>query len=379
MPLQKRTAKRRVTFLFSALLVAVSLSLTGCSFESLIPNDENPFHDTPTVHPEEQDKNTSPENDGGAEDQKNEPPVTPSYYNPLTGLTVATDMSTVRPVALSFGNSGKAPIQHGIGEADVLIEAPIENGETRLLAISNRYTGLLEIGGIRASRPYLLDIANVFSAVTVTDGDNDIRPTSESYPGYSLIDCRRDGMTTVFYRASSIASPFDLFTSGTRLLGALEGFDKKGPTLPFTFADSASPTVPSGGTASGIVIPFSASQVTQFSYDRTSGTYLRRQNSLPHTDSRTGIQLAYKNLLILVTESSTYNKVTGSELSLDTQSGGRGFFLTGGTYEELLWSRTAGGELSLTDMAGNPINPNPGKTYIGMVDIRVSDSVLIVA
>ncbi len=378
MPLQKGTASRRVTVIFSALLVAVSLSLTGCSFQSLIPNHQNPFGDTPTIRPEEQDKNTSPDTNGDKEEPKEELPPTPSYKNPLTGLTVMTDMSSVRPVALSFGNSGKAPIQHGIGDADILIEAPIETGETRLIGISNRYTSLSEIGGIRPSRPYLLDFANVFSAVTVCDGDNDIHPTSGSYPTYSLIDHRRDGLTTVFYHASGYATPSDLFTSGTRLLGALEGFDKKGPTLPFTFAADNAPTVLFSGTASGVVIPFSSSQVTQFSYDRASGTYLRRQNSFPHLDSGTGKQLAYTNILVLSLESATSNKVTGSELSLDTESGGRGFFLTGGAYQEIAWSRTPGGELHFTDVAGNPLVLNQGKTYIGMVDIRVSDSVLIV-
>ena len=77
-------------------------------------------------------------------------------------------------------------------------------------------------------------------------------------------------------------------------------------------------------------------------------------------------------------ESTTYNKATGSELSLDTDSGGRGFLITNGTKQEILWSRAEDKSLSFTDVAGNPLTLNRGKTYIGMVDIRVSDSVLII-
>ncbi len=379
MPLQKRTAYRRVTFILAAISVAVSLSLSGCSLGSLIPNHQNPFDDTPIIHPEEPDKSTSPEDDGGTENTgKDDQQATTGYQNPLTGLMVPTDMSTVRPVALSYGNSGKAPIQYGIGYADVLIEAPIETGETRLLGITNAYPALTEIGGICATRPYLLSFAEAFSAVSVCDGDNDRHAQSMDYPQYALIDCQKQGLSTVFYRSSAFAAPSDLFTSGTRLMGALEGFEKKGATLPFSFSASDREILPAGGSASGVVIPFSSVQTTQFTYDQGKRVYLRKQNASLHTDTVTGEVLSYKNLLILVMESSTYNKVTGTELSLDTESGGSGFFITNGAQQEIIWSRTQDGRLSFTDVAGNPLSLNAGKTYIGMVDIRVSNSVLIV-
>ena len=379
MPLQKRTAYRRVTFLLAAISVVVSLSLSGCSLGSLIPNHQNPFDDTPIIHPEEPDKNTSPEDDGGTENtEKNDQQASPSYQNPLTGLMVPTDVSTVRPVALSYGNSGKAPIQYGIGYADILIEAPIENGETRLIGITTAYPALTEIGGIAASRPYLLSFADAFSAVCVCDGYTPNSAQSPPALPYALIDCQKQGLSTVFYRASAFSAPFDLFTSGTRLMGALEGYEKKEATLPFSFVSGEDELSLNGGGASGIVIPFSTLQTTQFTYDQTRGVYLRKQNSAPHVDTETGETLSYKNLLILVMESTTYNKATGSELSLDTDSGGRGFLITNGTKQEILWSRAEDKSLSFTDVAGNPLTLNHGKTYIGMVDIRVSDSVLII-
>ena len=381
MPLQKRTAYRRVTFSLTAILAIVSLSLSGCSLGSLIPNHQNPFDDTPIIHPEDPDKNTSPEDDGGTggADKNDQQAAVPSYRNPLTGLMVPTDMSAVRPVAISYGNSGKAPIQYGIGYADILIEAPIETGETRLLGITTAYPTLSEIGGIRATRPYLLAFANAFSAVSVCDGDNDMQAQSSLYPAYAVIDCQKQGLSTVFYHAASFAPPGDLFTSGTRLMGALEGYEKKEATIPFSFAAGDGEITPTGGGASGVVIPFSSIQTTQFTYDCEKHVYLRKQNSTTHTDTGTGEALSYKNLLILVMESSTYNKVTGSELSLDTSSGGRGFFVTNGAQQDIVWSRDDNGSLSFTDVAGNPLSLNPGKTYIGMVDIRVSNSVLIIS
>ena len=105
---------------------------------------------------------------------------------------------------------------------------------------------------------------------------------------------------------------------------------------------------------------------------------MRTQNGRPHTTGENGKQLGFTNLLLLVCESSTYNKVSGTEYELNVTDGGRGYYLSAGGYMEILWSRNASGVLVLTAADGTPITLNCGNTYIGLVDLLTSSSVIIV-
>lgn len=372
----RRTATFRcMTVILSAALVVAALSMSGCSFRSLLPSFDAPTEQNPTVIPDKTDTNSPPE--GGGDEEKDEtetPPALPTYYDPLTGLGSDTDLSALRPVAVCLGNGDG--VGYGLSAAKILIEAPIEGGGTRFLAITNTYASLSAIGGIRATRPYLLSLSSLFSAVSVHAGQNENGGSHSSFS--PSIDYADGGMGTVFYRNPSYTAPSNLFTSGTRLVGAMESFEKQGATLPFLLAPYGEAHKPSGVRARSVILPFSGSQITQFTYDEMSGVYLRRQNSQPHTDSASGEQLSFTNLLLLVCESSIYNKPGGSEFALNLADGGSGYYVSNGMATRISWSRKADGNLLLLDESGMEILCNRGKTYIGLVDIVDAPSLMIV-
>lgn len=365
---RNRAAFRCGTVILTAILVIASISLSGCSFQSLIPTEDKQSED-PSYEPNNTDIKAS---DG----EKNEPDKV-VYYNPLTGLISEIDLSGIRPVAVCIGNTADGMPQYGLEYADILLEAPIEGGSTRLTLISCNYADAPQIGPLRATRPYLLSVADAFGAVSVYSGTSDFLPTT-AYPRYDTLDGASEGLSTVFFRNASLRAPNNLFTSGTRLVGAMENFAKKSAQLPFAFAEEGSPVTPGSGLASGVVIPFSSAQTTKFTYDAASKTYLRMQNNQPHTAGDGGAQLAFTNLLLLTCESSTHYKVTGTEMELNVTGGGRGQYISGGSYQEILWSRTADGRLQITDLSGKVLEVNRGKTYIGLVDLVTSGSVMIV-
>jgi len=370
---RKSVAYRCATVILSAVLVVASLSLTGCSFQSLIPSGDG--NTTTTTKAPGATLAPTGGTAGNLSAEQTNKPLAPSYCNPLTGLTSSFDMSEVRPVAVCIGNSPTSAL-YGIGHAEILIEAPVEDGSTRLLALTNTYQNRAEIGSVRSSRRYLLSFASAFGAVSVFDGTSDIG-TKTDCSAYDCLDFSDERLSTVFYRSSSLFAPHNLFTSGTRLLGAMENFEKCGPTSVFRFTDKDTVLVPSDGAAGGVAIPYSTTQVVQFVYHGESETYLRMQNGKPHKDGD-GKQLGFTNLLLLVCESSTYNKVNGTELDLNVEGGGSGYYLSAGGYTEILWSRSADGNLVLADASGTPICMNRGNTYIGLIDLRSSSSVLIV-
>lgn len=356
-----------MTVILSLLLVIASLSVTGCAFRSLIPNQSNGDDKNTVIQPgNTADGNAS---DTNREDEKR--PVMPSYFDPLTGLASSADLSMIRPVSVSLAQG--AP-QFGFSNAGVVIEAPIEDGSTRLTLITIAYHNMAQIGVVGSTRPYLLSLATDFGAVNVCASTNDIR-AGISYPSFPTLNFETDGATTVFYKSGDRG---DLYTSGTRLVGALENFEKTGATLPYTFQPYGTSIAPNGKNASGVIIPFSKSAVTQFLYDAAKGAYLRSQNAIPHTDAETGEAVAFTNLLLLTCETAIHNKVTGTEFDMDTQSGGTGYYISCGRAAEIRWSRNADGDLVLQTKNGEPLAVNRGKTYVGLLDIVNSDSLLIV-
>lgn len=370
---QKSVAYRCVTVILSAILAVVSLSLTGCSFQSLIPSGVIQNASSQTTAGGHGDMSSVPVGTAGnlSIGQTSKPTVLPTYRNPLTGLTSPADMSEVRPVAVCIGNSENIGKQYGIATAEILIEAPVEDGTTRLLALTNRYSSVKRFGAIRSARGYLLSLADAFGAVSVFDGTSD-SGVKHASTVYETLDAQDNGLSSVFFREGG------LFTSGTRLLGAMENFARQGETTQFLFHPEDKLIAPEGGSAGGVAIPFSATQVVQFVYHRENGRYMRMQNGKPHTAGEDGTQLGYTNLLLLVCESSTYNKVSGTELNLNVSDGGSGFYLSAGGYTEILWSRGGDGALIVTDTEGKPITLNCGSTYIGLIDLLFSSSVIIV-
>lgn len=369
-------AYRCATVILSAILVIASLSMSGCSLLSLIPNRDPKPDDTTVVQPGDTTQNNSQETPPENEDNDKDKPALPSYYNPLTGLGCETDLSLVRPVAVCMGNTAGALSQYGLQAAEIVIEAPVEGGATKLTMLTNTYTGMSQIGTVGVTRPYLQSFSAALGAVSVSAGTSEIASAisvaSSSFPS---LDYTRDGMSTVFYRTEE--HPESLFTSGTRLIGALENFEKTGAVMPCPFVPYGTVSAPGEQQATGVVIPYSDDHVTQFTYDNARQMYVCTRNAaMQQTADREA--LSFTNLLLLTCESAVLNKVTGTEFELDTQSGGTGYYVSHGTYTEVLWSRDENGALHITGKDGGEILLNRGTTYIGLIDLAESNSLLII-
>ena len=371
---KSKAAFRCTTVIVSALLVFASLSMAGCSLRSLIPNRNPQSDDTNVVQPENTDQNNSQEEPPNEEPNQGDKPVVPSYYNPLTGLASESDLSFARPVAICIGSTAGALSDFGLRDAEMVIEAPVENGETRLTLITATYAGAKQLGAVGITRPYLQAFGSFFGAVSVCAGTDD-RLQSTGATVFPSIDYARDGLSTVFFKTEEHGDR--LFTSGTRLIGALENFEKIGATLPYQLVPYAESVTYSGGQANGVVIPYSGAYVTQFSYDNAKQMYICTQNAAMRSENAEQT-LSFKNLLLFTCESSVHHKVTGTEFELNTQSGGSGYYVTNGSYTEIQWTTDETGKLLITDSQGDLLTVNRGNTYIGLVDIAQSDALLIV-
>ena len=102
-----------------------------------------------------------------------EPPKPPQFLNPLSGCEATEEISKTRPLSVCIGNTASSLPQFGISDAEILVEAPVEGGITRLMIITCNYANANVIGSVRSTRSYLADIANQFDAIQAYVGTTD--------------------------------------------------------------------------------------------------------------------------------------------------------------------------------------------------------------
>lgn len=299
---------------------------------------------------------------------KPEPKV---YYDFLTG-EVRKSETTPRPVAVTVNNLGASLPQYGIGEADIIMEFPAEGGVTRLLALYSDYSDMPNVCSIRSCRYYFPIFAQGFGAVYFCFGSNETlgTPTLKRI-GIDYIDGNQAGDSLVFDRDSERLQYYALeHTAYLKGENMNEVFDKYGfsKTIPDGYGETAfefsQKSFKHMDKCEELTTVFSNYYESRFTYDAESGTYLKEHNGSKHIDGNTDEQLAFKNVIVLETEASTYKSTKLIEFDW---TGGTGYYATNGTVMKITWSKESeASPIKLFDENGTAIKLNTGKSYIGV-------------
>ena len=149
-----------------------------------------------------------------------------------------------------------------------------------------------------------------------------------------------------------------------------------------------------GESALSVGITHSQSYRTYFDYDVMSNKYLMSQYSAargvtPTVDENDGVQVAFDNLIVMFADIEAYpypggnidpktglDKGAPDYQKVDYEFGGYGFYVNGGTIEQIRWFKGATNQvLRFTDMSGdNALKINTGRTYLGIVDLDEYDN-----
>lgn len=330
------------------------------------------------VSSEEPEPEPEPES---SEESKEEPEIPEGYvYSQYTGLPVPEEVSKQQPVAIMINNHKEANPQSGLSKADIVYEIVVEGNITRYMAVFQDYSELEKIGPVRSARRYYLDFAMDQNAVLIHYGLD----KSISYV-FDQIGCRHiDGISGVegimCWRSSDRVAPHNVYTSGERLLNALEavGFgttlDKKNEDPMFKFyknEDKAADLKKMDGAISAehISIPYSYSINTEYTYDEKNGLYGRSIYGGEHIDAETGEQITAKNVLIQI--ANIYGRGdSAGHMDMQTISEGDGYYICNGTAIPVRWEKNSQDDTTKWYRTnGKRLKMVPGQTWISVVSL----------
>lgn len=330
-----------------------------------------------------------------------EPPYNP---DPLTGLeNVGQYQEGKRFVAVMINNISNTAVQNarpqwGLSEAEVLVESKVEGGITRFMALFPDVENLPEeVGPVRSARHQFFQLILPWQALYVHIGESTVQTEYRTNYEYGDLDINLDkfGGQYTFQRdqarlATGVAKEHTAYTNSEHLMSIINDYeintDRTYNSTLFNFRNyNLEPRTLEGGAAARIEVVHSQSYRTYFDYDEASGKYLMSQYSAraggidPSVDANNNEQLAFDNVILVLADIYTHPNYVNDKYDIqdvDYASGGIGYYFYGGNVEKIRWQKpTPQSVMTFTDGGGNeiPVEINPGKTYLGIVDLDMAD------
>lgn len=293
-------------------------------------------------------------------------------YNAVTGAALADGVAAgTRPVAVMVNNARASLPQRGVSAADAVVEMLTEGGITRLMALYANPASMPTVGSVRSARDQHLQFALPLNAIVVHIGGSVYAENLLNTYSYADVDGRYLGNTAFAFdatRAAGFAEEHCWFTDGALTAAGVsaKGIETTGAGYPlFEFMDYRdAPRALADGDAPAVAFSFSNDSPVEFDYDAASGRYLKQAYGAPHTDED-GTQLSFDNVLVLFAETGLKPDGYCTDFNLVA---GSGYYLYGGKYQAVYWYKgNPESPLTLTDLKGNELKVNVGKSYLGVV------------
>ncbi len=366
-------------------LIILGMLAAGCSSGTPAPTP------TPTRTPPPQVVPTATPLPSPAATATPTPEVSPSTFevtpfppdvDPLTGLKVADpEALNHTPLAIKVSNSPQVRPQSGLNEADLVFEHYAEGGITRFTAVFyGQYPE--RVGSVRSARLIDLEIPAMYQAALAFSGASagvkDRMRNSDLFPDYLIAPDFGVG-EPYFYRVprEGLAFEHTLFADpmALRELVAQRGIDQR-PDYPRLMAFSEQP--PEGGEpVTFFDINYLAGICTaEWSYDETSGRWLRSTAGEPQVDYLTNERISAANVVMVYANhvetdilEDTYG---GGHYSIEIQVWGSGpvLIFRDGTMYNGFWKRDERHQmLTFYDGTGAPLPLKPGNSWIQLVPL----------
>lgn len=320
--------------------------------------------------------------------------VMPEYdADILTGAERSTNSRPVAVMVNNIANSQRqnARPQRGIGSADLLIEAKVEGGITRLCAVFSDADSIPEVGPLRSGRDQFLQLLMPWNILYYHDGESIFCTQFIHVYNYAGLNIGgKNYFNTPVHphvahrikRNENVAYEHTEFTSAKEIKKAAADAGI-GLTYPyegtfFRFADYRTDAVndlADAPAARSILITHSASYKTSFAYNSWNRNYKmsmysnRTKKFESAVDELTGKQLTFANVMVCFANIAAYAGDSHDVQEVQYVEGGQAYLFTSGGVQTGRWEKGHPTHpIRLYTDAGEEMTLNRGKTYFALVD-----------
>lgn len=292
-------------------------------------------------------------------------------YSLLTGEPINENKGNRRPIAVMYNNIIDAIPHSGISSADIVYEATVEGGLTRLMAIFENYDKVERLGSVRSCRLYYAHWATEYDAIYCHFGQSSY---ALDFLNSDSVD-NLNGMEwvggTVYFRSADRYAPHNAFTSpdkikeGIKLKEYRESYDDsyKGHLKFVEYGTEQK--LKKGKSAENIQLSYAINR-PWFNYNKKTKLYERYQYGEKHIDDLTNKQVSCKNIIIQYCGFQVLGD--GKTLNMNHIGEGTGSYITNGKAIEITWKKdTATSQTKYYNESGEEITLNTGKTWICIV------------
>ncbi len=374
-------------FCMILMLSALSVLAAGCKKKKAEEPPQVEENTLPDPEPEpEPEPEPIPEPDPEPEPDPNEghEEETRSF---LTGLWIPKEYENRRPYAVMFNNIERAYPQSGLGDAGIVYEILAEGGITRLMGLFD-YVSTDRIGSVRSARHYFVTCAAEYDSIFVHFGQTKYAQSKIKELGTNTLNGLLGEGNTIFFRDNAIPAPHNAFAKAEGILKATadKGYRteyNEGQEPHFVFSTEEEVTLDGkeGGEAGKISLSFSGYDKQYLSYDPEKKVYYRYGYGSQHVDAVTKEPLAFTTALVQFVKEYNIDKNGYQTMELEN-SQGTGYYLTGGRYVPIYWSKGKAADRTryyYDEGRTEEISLNPGKVYIAVFPSHRAENVVIEA
>ncbi|WBL36100.1 DUF3048 domain-containing protein [Tepidiforma flava] len=293
----------------------------------------------------------------------------------LDGAPMTADEWAARkdllPLAVMFDNTPNSIPHHGLGSADLVYEAFVEGGITRLMAVFWRRDADPVMAVRSARTPFVIwvdELGALYAHAGSATTNNEANAAGQIIEwGIKDLDAFKPGSNSAYYRDSSRYAPYNLATSTARLRAAAAALGFQGPPAveSWQFRNPGDP--PAGTPAGGIQVDFSGRmyswQLIQWRWDEARNAYGRFQFGGPQVDGNTGEQLFFTTVIVMRVNSRVVD--SSGHVLLDQFGEGPATVFTGGRAIEGTWRKAdRKARTRFYDTNGNEIAFERGPIFI---------------
>ena len=365
-----------VAFFVIAVVLTCTVAYAASGWQS--PNDEpdsgknGEGNNTPSTDETDENKDGTNQDNSNEEDTPVVKPI-PEYLHYITGKEITLEQNYKKPIC--FVMSSDTPV-YGISSSFMVVEIPVEDGKTRFLCFTDEATTIGKIGSIAPTRDYISNIASYFGSILVANGNDDM----VDYSSKDLKDSFLNLTENIGYHYTEygefVYSNADLITA--LLKNSFVGTVKtEAPQIPYLFVGYYDEPILGTQNASSVVISYASGNSTELNYSAADGKYILSKNGSVRNDLLNDKACSYDNVFILSADSTTYETSEYTECVLNTMSGGKGQYISGGKMCEITWTVNADGSLLFLDENGEKLTVNRGTSYIAFTKSSKAADVII--